>query len=389
MKLIESYALKCGAKIDKPFIQQSFYPLSCDKYITINNSSQMPAKQYFYLNEVLNIIGPELKKNGIEIIQLGDANEPQYPNVIRLAGQTNIYQSAHIISNSLLHLGIDSFLVHCAATFDIPIVGLYSVSPPSICGPQFGTEERQTCLEPNFPDGFTYSQNPQEPQRFINTIKIEDICAAVEKLIGIPIPKIKTQYIGTQFANTIIEFVPAEGFGVIPPQLFSNVIPLIRMDLLGATEEVARQQIATRKCALLTDKPIDLNSFVPLKPHLERIIYTINKDYDLNFVKSLYSFGVPFIFLTDLPPDEVDLIRLDCAEFGIIFPRPKGKRPDISITDRTVYKTNRFIFANGKTYLSEEHLRQDKHSDGSNRDKIIDNENFWKDSEFYFCLDVL
>ena len=35
MHLIEQYALATGAKIDKPFIETSFYPLPFDKYIVV------------------------------------------------------------------------------------------------------------------------------------------------------------------------------------------------------------------------------------------------------------------------------------------------------------------------------------------------------------------
>ena len=71
MHLIESYATNCGLKIDEPFIYEKFFPLAFDKYITFSPSNN-PAQDYDYWIEVINIIHPKLKKEGINILQLGD-----------------------------------------------------------------------------------------------------------------------------------------------------------------------------------------------------------------------------------------------------------------------------------------------------------------------------
>ena len=65
MHLIESYATNCGLKIDEPFIYEKFFPLAFDKYITFSPASN-PAQDYDYWVEVINIIHPKLKKEGIK-----------------------------------------------------------------------------------------------------------------------------------------------------------------------------------------------------------------------------------------------------------------------------------------------------------------------------------
>ena len=387
MHLLQNFALACGAKIDsKPVINTKFYPTP-EKYIVLGATGGMPGKAYWRFQEIINIILPELQKNNIEIIQLGNKEEQQFSGIKRLNGETSFSQSAHIIKNALMVLSVDTVFVHLAAAFNVPLLALYSISSPLECGPFFGDKSKQILLTPKFSEGHTFSYDPNDMSLPANSILIEDVVDGISKILGLEFEKIKTLYIGNQFAHSVIEFVPIPNVGLIPPQLFPNLVPLIRLDLPGGDEQTARQQISVRKSTVLCDKPLDLVALTPLKPNLEQIVYIITKEYSLDFVKALYGFGVPFALATDLPPEEVDMIRLDCAEYGIIFPRTKGKRPDMTITDRTLYKTNKFLFANGKTFLSTEHFRKNKHSDGSNKDKIIDNDKFWEDSEFMFVYE--
>ena len=67
MHYLETHAQNCGAKIDKPFIYTSFFPLPLDKYITFHSDTQGTAKNYDYLQDVINIITPALGKQGILI----------------------------------------------------------------------------------------------------------------------------------------------------------------------------------------------------------------------------------------------------------------------------------------------------------------------------------
>ena len=54
-KLIEAYSRSTGLEIKKPFLGETFYPLSFDKYITIQNGSGMPnAKNYDYWQEIIS-----------------------------------------------------------------------------------------------------------------------------------------------------------------------------------------------------------------------------------------------------------------------------------------------------------------------------------------------
>lgn len=387
MHLFERYSLASGAKISKPIVPTSFYPLEFDKYITFNAAStNMPAKFYSLSQEVLNVISGELDKKGIKIIQLGAAEEPQYQGVIRLNGQTTIPQSAHIVKNALLHLGVDSMLSHIASSFDIPLVTLFSVSPPSACGPYWGEKSRQVCLEPHFPAGELFSYNPNSSH--VNTIRIEEVVEAIGKLLDIDtFTQISTLFVGSNYLQNIIEVIPDSNQA---PQLQSGLVPMIRYDLGGA-EQAAFGHLQLRKSGLYTDKPMNREVLTALKGNIERLIYELKEEWSLDFVKWLYSSGIPYLLATDLPEEKANLIKLEISEYSILHNKSKGRRPEkLVISDNTFYKTNKIIFSGGQIYLSHEHLKQLIASDGSNIGKIIDNDSFFEEmAEFCFIYDKI
>ena len=380
MKLLERYALGMGAKIDAPFINTKFFPLPFEKYITFGAAGAMPAKNYGYFNQVLELLVPVLQEHGIHIVQLGLKDEPQFNNVYRLCGATSISQSAYIVKNSLLHLGVDSFLVHAATAFDVPLVSLYSVSPPSVCGPHFGSSNKQVCLIPNFKTDYTWSFNPQEPDKSVDSIKVEDVVKSVGKLLGLKFPEIETKFIGSQYNFGIVEVVPD---CVIPPDMFNGVIPIIRFDLGGEAGAVY-QQLQIRKCTVLTKTPLDLTLLKQLRPNIDRIVYLIEKDYQIEFIKGLYMQGIPFVLITELPDEDIGLMKLDASEFGVINQKPKAKKPEIEVSDRTHFKTNKLIFSKGAPYPSIPHLKASIVNQSDN--KVIDTPEFWNDSDFYFVF---
>ena len=59
MHLIEQYALSCGAKINKPYIREKYFPIPANNYITFSPQSK-PSKNYDYWKEVLSMIVPPL-----------------------------------------------------------------------------------------------------------------------------------------------------------------------------------------------------------------------------------------------------------------------------------------------------------------------------------------
>ena len=257
--LVETYALNCGLKIDEPSILEKFYPINLDKYITFHPKSKFDAKSYDYWQEVLDIINDPIKDMGISIVQIGSKDDQPYEHAQHTQGSTNIGQVAYIISNSLLHLGVDSFPTHVASHYRKKIVSLYSNTYADIVGPYWGDKKDHVLLEPKRTEELPRpSYSAQESPKTINDIKPEDIAGSVLKLLG---SNYKYDYStvtrGQTYLSKQIEAIPDS---VVDVGKLGTDSLIIRMDY-HFDEHILLNQIARNPCTIVTDKPIDLNIF--------------------------------------------------------------------------------------------------------------------------------
>lgn len=399
MHLIESYASSSRLKIDRPDIRTDFYPLSTQRFITVQTGGGMPAKVYDFFNEVFSLLFPYLREAKIDVVQLGSKGEPPVIGASFL--DTSLHQAAYIIFNSLLHVGIDSCFVHFASGFDIPIVSLYSVSPPSICGPYWGDKNKQICIEPNFRPGWKYSFNPNESPKWINTIPPETVARSVLNLLNIPHTiSQRTLLVNPLYNATMLDWVPDM---VVVPQ-FNPEMPLnARMDLHHDDQVLANTLQTGRKVNLVTKKPINLNVLAAFKQLILSYSHEIDEDTPLDYVRAVKKTLSNITFFTR-DPDPTRLANLRFKFFDVIniqlIPnktredfekesaayqnRPADevkKELDLALKDgRLRFKTNKFVLSNGKMYLSLAHSKSDLPMEGENRDGVvIDDPEMWRD----------
>ena len=229
MHLIEQYALGCGVKIDKPQIEESFYPVPVEKYITLHASSGMAAKNYDYYSDVMRLLRPYLEKEDVQVFQIGGKDDAEVSYCHNYNGKTTLRQTAYIIKNSLLHFGNDSFSTHIAAGYNKPLVSLYSVLYKECCGPYFGDRLKQITLEPDR-QGRKCSFSDKEKPKTVNNIRPEEVARGVLDLLKIKhkLHDIKTLHIGSFYHTPIIEVVP--NF-IMDAGYMANSVANIRMDL--------------------------------------------------------------------------------------------------------------------------------------------------------------
>lgn len=389
MHLLETYALSTASKIGKPFIVKKFFPVSFEKYITIQNSSGMPSKCYDYFQEVINFLLPTLSKHNIGIIQIGGGEDAKLNGAQHLNGITNINQTAHVLSNSLLHVGNDSFAVHMANAFDVPTVGLYSITLPEIAGPFFN-KKNSICL---YPDNQKPSFDPNEAPKRINKIKIEDVVNSCLKLLfkdDSQCSSFKTFYIGRRFKETIIESTADQ---VIDPQFFKGMVLNLRCDYVDEINiNILYSNLSVRSCCIVTDKPFNISQLLPVKNNLQLIIYDVTKDVDIDFIKSLHSLGIKYACAFNKNSDNFDLIekrRFEVMDYcGIeefsIIPEDAPKE----IPSGLKFISNRILLSNGKVYTSRAAQLEDIYVDISNltldTDKIKDKQKFLEDIEYCY-----
>ena len=357
MHLVETYSLSTGSKIKKPFIHKKFFPIPFEKYITIQNSSGMQGKCYDYFQEVVNFVYEDLEKFGYKIIQIGNKDDKPLTNVFNLQGQTNINQTAFILENSQLHVGNDSFAIHMCSAFDVPLIGLYSVSSPEIAGP-FWKNKNQICLTPK---NWNPSFNPNESPKRVNEIKIESIIESIQTLLNINLSQnIHTIFIGERYGHILLEAIPSI---ILPNTVFPEVPLNIRFDYIDKIEEkdyiCTLNNLNTRKCAVITDKPLEIEKLFQLKDKIINLFYDITfNDIDLNFVNKIKSLGmkVDFIFNKSKNKNEsaLDSKKLELIDYQeIINIVENTEKPTEEIKESKFYKSKKILFANNNTYLSK------------------------------------
>lgn len=364
MRLLDTYATNTGSKIDKPFIFSKFFPLPCEKYITIQAQTPYDSRNYAYWQDVIDFIHPILQKQGIHIIQVGLKDEIPLNKTINLLGKTSINHLAYVVQNSLLHFGADSFCVHLASHFDIPIVSIYSISNPSVAGPHFGDKNKHILIKGyenvgNKKPSYSQVENPKS----INTIKPEQIIKGILNLLNIDQNSYKlitSKYFGKRYNDTLIETLPNQ---VISQNFFAGHVLNIRFDYAESNDiSHTMQNLAIRKCCIITDKSVSVGAFMQFKENLSAVIYDVTNKVDVQFVKYLNDIGVKYICVFNKNKNkEISVLdrRFELMEYCdvIEFNTIPDDLPNFE--DDLKFKTKRILLANQKVYTSRAAQLQD------------------------------
>jgi hypothetical protein len=380
MRLLDTYATNTGSKIDKPFIYTKYFPLPLEKYITIQSQTPYESRNYSYWQEVINLIHPYLSKLNIHIIQVGIKDEKPLNGTINLLGQTTLNQLAYIIESAKLHLGGDSLCVHLASTFDLPIVSLYSISNPNVAGPHFGNKNKHILLKGYERIGNkkpSYSQ--VESPKSIDTIKPEEIAESVLKLLDIEYTKMpETVFLGTDFNVKSFEIVPD---GLLDLNSIPIENPIIRLDYCF-NQESFESIISQRKSMIFTNKPIKKEIIQKYKQNINQLIYIIEEDNDVNFIKLLKSNSINYALLSFLPKEILNKFKIDYMDYNLIISKEHKTKEHTKITqvDNLYYSSSRTLYSSkGKSISKYDWLN------GSGN-KVVDDVDFWKEADNFYIF---
>lgn len=347
MHLIERYATSCGVKIGKPYIYDTYFPITVDKYISFQPFSKYPSKNYDYWEEVVAIISPFLQKENIHIIHIGAKDDKPVNNTINLCGQTKITQAAYIIKNALMHVGADSFAAHIASGYGKKIVALYSNNNINNVKPYWTNAEDMILLEPNIGKKPQYSVN--EIPKSINNIKPEIIAESILKLLNISYSNLpKTIYIGNEYINKTLEIIPDKPIN--PAQIGLDTL-VIRMDYIF-NEQVLELFLQQKKCIIFTNKPINEELLKRYKQNIPQLIYIVEKDNDTTFIKTLKRNTINAGFISYLSEEELNQFKLDYMDYGLILKRdyPNNK---IEINNNTYFRSSRILISSEGQFNSK------------------------------------
>jgi len=380
MRLLDTYATNTGSKIDKPFIYTKFFPLPLDRYITLQSQTPYDSRNYSFWQEVIDIIVPYLSKEKIHLVQVGTKDERPLNGAINLLGQTNINQLAYVIENSTLHFGADSLCVHLASYFDKPIVSIYSISNPNVAGPHFGDKNKHILLKGYERIGNkkpSYSQ--VESPKSIDTIKPEEIAKSILQLLDIKYNDIpETIFFGTDFNVKSFEIIPDE---ILDPSSIPVENPIVRMDY-HFNEKALEIIISMKKSIIFTNKPIKKDIIEKYKHNINQLIYIIEEDNDVNFVKLLKNNSINYVLLSFLPEEVLNNFKLDYMDYNLIVNRKHKTKEDTKIEDinNLYYKSCRTLFSSKGKFLS----RYDWINRNGN--KVVDHPDFWKEADNFYIF---
>ena len=306
MKLAQLYSLGFNTKLSRPDINLQYFNTPADKYIVIHsgggNNNNFPAKCYDLWQDVINLIKPYL--GDIQIIQLGLGNEKPLNNTINLLGQTNIQQSSYIISNSLLLAGNDSSLSHIAGALSIPVVALYG--PTSTPHQPYWHTDNSVFLESH-----RYGNKPSfqanESPKTINTIKPEKVATGILDTLKINHSITQNTIIAwPAYNDVVIEIIPD---AVVNPQSLPLRAIHLRYDYCDNTQGLIGN-LQSRPYVISTDKPIDLNILKGLKQNVMCLVYEVNKDTPISYLKDVVKLGINLNLVTKLNDEELNKIKL-------------------------------------------------------------------------------
>ena len=357
MNRVEAQALSAALKIDKPFVYQSFWPLTFEKYITFHTSGKAPARNYLYFTEVIKLITPYLLKENIKVVQVGAQDDPAiHFRVFSLNGILTFSQSSYIINNSLLHFGCEGFLNHVAASLNIPLVALYSDTLSSESRPVWGSKTQSLHLDSPKKGGASYLKNEGNTQK-INSILPETVARAILNSLNIAhdLDNYSTKFVGPMYHTPVFDVVP-DTPSPNPNFLQGNSIN-VRADY-HFNEKNIFSWINNRPNSILSLKSeIDLNFLKNLRQFISHVNVEVNLESDLNFLKELSALGLQVQFISK---DSANLkkIRLKFIDLNIHDTTPR--KPPASILENLKslkIKSNKQIFSNGQTFQSRFHLK--------------------------------
>ena len=346
--IAEVYAKDLGVKVGKPQIQDHFFPVTYDKYITFHADTEIQSKQYDYWDICLFLIKPKLEEFGYKIIQVGGPKAEPVNGVDQVLTACSYRQSNYIIKNSKLHLGIDSLPVHVASTYDKPIVALYSHTYKETCSPYWSDPNKVELISPDF-SKIKPSFATQELQKRINEIKPEVVAQAVLDKLGID-HKIdfKTVRAGKNFVFPIVEIKP--DFFAYSRELHNKGIN-IRSDLHFDFNNILNWG---RMCPanLILDRHLDDEQLWQIKRCVKQIIFKLDdleKDY-LEFFKKIKKLKINLIISTKTK-DILSDLRLKYFDFNVTL---ESETEDISeiISEKTRYLSKKQFITKQSVYKS-------------------------------------
>lgn len=363
----------CGIKLSRkaPEIPSSFIPVP-QNYIVLSLSTDEDAKKYPHYNIVLDLLVAHLQNLGINIVQIGESNDPQLRHSLDFRGKT-FRQNCWIVEHARAVISNDSHICYVAGYKKVPLVCPISadhaeVAKPHYIGEHIYIESHREGRKPSY--GL--------PSSDISLIKPEEVAQAILSVLKIGIKiGLETIKIGADFYLEQIDFTcdyPIEA------DIFNNKKIICRMDLNYNSQALA-QCLYFYKAGIITSKPISSQILQKFKDKIYFLMVLIEKDYSKGFIEEVHRSGIPYTLCSELEGRDLTDAKLDLLDFNPILTK-KPVKTDFLKKDLQ-FRTNRVFLSNQKIYASPYHWKIGKQYNGS--DELVGDA--IADKEFHDCLE--
>tara|TARA_B100002019_G_C21252759_1_gene592115 strand:+ start:71 stop:1213 length:1143 start_codon:yes stop_codon:yes gene_type:complete len=378
MLQVENFALNTGLKIDKPYIYDHYFPINSENFISLDVSAPNEEAQYKHWQKVITLIIPFLKKEGIEIIQVGTANDYKVEGIASTLGNTNANQVSYIVKRSKLHLCNDNLTKEFASFAGKDCVCVHKKHVNS-----------KFIKHPNT----KYIHPKASEKENINAINPEDIANSILKTLKIEKRlNFKTVHIGEK---------NFDGFGSIEmiPDSVQNLkalnIPnaISRMDLYYDEEKLV-QQLNVGPVSIITNKSIKTEIIKAYKKNISEIVYIVEKgNDDADFCAEVYKSGIKFILVSSLKDEELQDKKLVYMDYSnIVSELNEYNQEDyesIKNKNNLYYSSSKILLSSNGLFFSDHDWKKGMKSSSKNDFQIFSSdENLIKNLHYHWVIQL-
>jgi hypothetical protein len=358
------YALKIGSKIQKPNIYEKYQPIPYNKFILIN----LKEKEYKYWQEAIDLLENHLRIHGINIIQIINNTSEGLKKTNYFINKNDINISTYLCHQALMYVGEPSIEMHISSIFNKKILAVHNFQEENNICPYWSKKNKLILLKNN------------------KNLWPETIAQNILKLLNIKEKiSIKTNFIGEKFCYKKIEVIPNDiKFDIDRVMEIENHI--IRMDL-NFNEAFLNEFLHIKKSIILTKKPINLEIIKKHKEKILNIVYLIDLNFDLEFVKNIKNLGINYSFISSEIENNLEKIKFKLMDYGSVNKKETEKLDPLLYENKSLFfKTSKILYDGINFYSSEYHYKNKLPR--QEIEKVIPNDEFLNSAEDLYIFSI-
>lgn len=352
MNIAEKYALECGLKIAKPFIDLAYLPICEDNIITIDTRCRYNDGTYDYFSDVVSLIAPFLKEKNIEIYQIA-SDENVKLAAKRCFIKINKKQEAYIISKSKLLIANQNYSLYLASALGIPSIGLYSLFESDTIKPIWNQHLQINIDSERYGNLPSYGQLNESPKT-VNSISPYLVAKKILDALNIKndLDRFELVHLGKEFNRKVVEIVPNY---TTEEKFLQDQFVNLRLDYIESmSTDALKFWIKNRKVNIITDKDINLSLLAPYKQNVKNITIMISDRISENFLKNCKYLGFSIkIYCNQI--DKINEFRFKFLDWDIFEDKASTLPDDVKskINETTKFTSSKILFSSGKLFSSK------------------------------------